>query len=152
MQKRRPEALGPQLPLQHPQLLGQLPTVGRVDVRGEAAQQLFHMIPTQTGTLRRKRGCQWVLPPESRELPVGGGVREAVLRLSVRARPPGSAGAAAPTCSCFRRRFSASVGSSCSSTEASMALRLLSWCSRLSPELSSGDVGSSAPGSSGTLV
>lgn len=86
MQKRRPEALGPQLPLQRPQLLGQLPTVGRVDVRGEAAQQLFHMIPAQTGTLRRKRGCQWVLPPESRELPVGGGVREAVSRLPVRPR------------------------------------------------------------------
>lgn len=110
------------------------------------------MITAQTGTLRRKRGCQWVFLPESRELLVGEGEREAIHRLPVRTQPPGRAGAATPTCSCFGRRFSTSVGSSCSSTAASMALRLLSWCSRLSPELSSGDVGSSAPGSSGTLV
>lgn len=38
VQKCRLKALGPQLPLQCPQLLGQLPAVGRVDVRPEAVQ------------------------------------------------------------------------------------------------------------------
>lgn len=54
VQKCRLKALGPQLPLQCPQLLGQLPAVGRVDVRPEAVQELFHKIPAQTGLLRRK--------------------------------------------------------------------------------------------------
>lgn len=67
------QALGPQLPLQGPQLLGQLPAVGRVDVRPEAVQQLLHKIPAQTGVLRRKafpleprgmlvRGWDWGRP------------------------------------------------------------------------------------------
>lgn len=38
VQKQRPKALGLQLPLQGPQLLGQLPAVGSVDVLPEAAQ------------------------------------------------------------------------------------------------------------------
>lgn len=56
VQKCRPKALGPQLSLQSPQLLGQLPAVGSVDVCPEAAQQLFHIVSAQTGPLRRKRG------------------------------------------------------------------------------------------------
>lgn len=38
MQKRRPNALGPKLPLERLQLLGQLPAVGCVDMRPKAAQ------------------------------------------------------------------------------------------------------------------
>lgn len=38
LQKLRPKALGAKLPLQGPQLLGQLPAVGSVDVRPKAAQ------------------------------------------------------------------------------------------------------------------
>lgn len=67
MQKRRPEALGPQLRLQRPKLLGQLAAVGSVDVRPQAAQELFHVIPAGPGTLRRQRVVRG-RPPESAEV------------------------------------------------------------------------------------
>ena len=38
LQKLGLKALGPKLPLESPQLLGQLPTVGSMDVRPEAEQ------------------------------------------------------------------------------------------------------------------
>lgn len=54
IQKGRPQALGPQLSLQGPQLLGQLPAVRRVDLCPETAKQLFHVIPAESRILRRE--------------------------------------------------------------------------------------------------
>lgn len=71
LQKRRPQALGPQLSLQGPQLLAQLPAVRSVDLCPEAPKQLFHMIPAESRILKRE-GRPWMFASQSTEMLAGG--------------------------------------------------------------------------------
>lgn len=66
LQKCRAQALGPQLSLQGPQLLGQLPAVRSVDLCPEAPKQKFHMIPAESRILKNK-GRPWLFASRSQQ-------------------------------------------------------------------------------------